>query len=102
MTALPSSLALRTQVRSADREAVRRIVASTGFFSPPEIEIAGEKVMHAKPKNKFVQLSPEETAKFKKKVQPVFDRFVKMLDDSGANGKQILADVETLEAKYSN
>jgi hypothetical protein len=25
-----------------------------------------------------------------------------MLDDSGANGKQILADVETLEAKYSN
>jgi TRAP-type C4-dicarboxylate transport system substrate-binding protein len=64
------------------------------------IEVEGEKVMHSKPKNKFVQLSAEETAKFKKKVQPVFDRFVKLLDDSGANGKQILADVEALEAKY--
>jgi TRAP-type C4-dicarboxylate transport system substrate-binding protein len=64
------------------------------------IEVEGEKVMHSKSKNKFVQLSAEETAKFKKKVQPVFDRFVKLLDDSGANGKQILADVEALEAKY--
>ena len=66
------------------------------------VELAGEKVMHSKSKNKFVQLSPEETAKFKKKVQPVFDRFVKMLDESDVNGKQILADVEALEAKYSN
>jgi TRAP-type C4-dicarboxylate transport system substrate-binding protein len=65
-----------------------------------EVELAGEKVMHSKAKNKFVQLSAEETAKFKKKVQPVFDRFVKLLDDSGANGKQILADVEALEEKY--
>jgi TRAP-type C4-dicarboxylate transport system substrate-binding protein len=64
------------------------------------IEVEGEKVMHSKSKNKFVQLSPEETAKFKKKVQPVFDRFVKLLDDAGGNGKQILADVEALEAKY--
>jgi TRAP-type C4-dicarboxylate transport system substrate-binding protein len=64
------------------------------------IELEGEKVMHSKSKNKFVQLSAEETAKFKKKVQPVFDRFVKLLDDSGANGKQILADVEALEEKY--
>jgi TRAP-type C4-dicarboxylate transport system substrate-binding protein len=64
------------------------------------IEIEGEKVMHTKPKNKFSSLSPAETEKFKKKVQPVFDRFVKMLDDSGANGKQILAEVEALEAKY--
>lgn len=65
------------------------------------IEVDGEKVMHSVPKNKFVQLSAEETAKFKTKVQPVFDRFVKMLDDSGANGKQILTEVEALEAKYS-
>jgi TRAP-type C4-dicarboxylate transport system substrate-binding protein len=79
-----------------------RNLAPTAIKTWDEIEIAGEKVMHAKPKNKFVQISPEETAKFKKKVQPVFDRFVKMLDDSGANGKQILADVEALEAKYSN
>jgi TRAP-type C4-dicarboxylate transport system substrate-binding protein len=65
------------------------------------IEIEGEKVVRSKPKNKFVSLSAAETAKFKKKVQPVFDRFVKMLDDSGANGKQILAEVEALEEKYS-
>jgi len=66
-----------------------------------QIELEGEKVMHTKSKNKFVQLSAEETAKFKKKVQPVFDRFVKLLDDGGDNGKQILAEVEALEAKYS-
>jgi TRAP-type C4-dicarboxylate transport system substrate-binding protein len=65
------------------------------------VEQEGEKVMHTKAKNKFVQLSAEETAKFKKKVQPVFDRFVKLLDDGGDNGKQILAEVEALETKYS-
>jgi TRAP-type C4-dicarboxylate transport system substrate-binding protein len=65
------------------------------------IEVNGEKVMHSKKKNKFVQLSKEETAKFKKKVQPVFDRFKKLLDDSGADGAQILADAEALEEKYS-
>jgi TRAP-type C4-dicarboxylate transport system substrate-binding protein len=65
------------------------------------IELEGEKVMRSKSKNKFVSLSAEETAKFRTKVQPVFDRFVKMLDDSGANGKAILAEVEQLEEKYS-
>jgi TRAP-type C4-dicarboxylate transport system substrate-binding protein len=64
------------------------------------IEVDGEKVVRSKSKNKFIQLSAAETAKFKTKVQPVFDRFVKLLDDSGANGKQILAEVEALEAKY--
>jgi len=66
-----------------------------------QIEVEGEKVMHEKSKNKFVQLSAAETTKFKQKVQPVFDRFVKLLDDGGDNGKQILAEVEALEAKYS-
>jgi TRAP-type C4-dicarboxylate transport system substrate-binding protein len=65
------------------------------------IELDGEKVMHSKPKNKFVQLSAEETAKFKKTVQPVFDRFKKLLDDSGDDGAKILAEVEALEEKYS-
>lgn len=65
------------------------------------IEVDGEKVMRSRPKNKFVSLSAEETARFKKKVQPVFDRFVKLLDDSGADGKKVLADVERLIAKYS-
>ena len=66
-----------------------------------EIEIEGEKVMHSKPKNKFSSLSAAETAKFKAKVQPVFDRFVKLLDDGGDDGKKILAEVQALEEKYS-
>jgi TRAP-type C4-dicarboxylate transport system substrate-binding protein len=65
------------------------------------VEGEGEKVMHTKAKNKFVSLSAEETAKFKKKVQPVFDRFRKMLDAAGDDGTKILADAEALEAKYS-
>ena len=65
------------------------------------IEVEGEKVMRSKPKNKFVSLSAEETAKFKQKVQPVFDRFVKLLNDGGDDGKKILAEVEALQAKYS-
>jgi TRAP-type C4-dicarboxylate transport system substrate-binding protein len=65
------------------------------------IEIEGEKVMHTKSKNKFVELSAEETAKFKQKVQPVFARFKKLLDDGGDDGAKIIAEVEALEAKYS-
>ena len=65
------------------------------------IEIDGEQVMHSKPKNKFVQLSAEETAKFKKMVQPVFDRFKKLLDEGGDDGAKLLAEVEAMEAKYS-
>src|SRR5207248_1112405 len=53
-----------------------------------QIELEGEQVMRSKPKNKFVQLSAEETARFKQKVQPVFDRFKKLLDDGGDNGAQ--------------
>jgi len=66
-----------------------------------QVEIDGEKVMHTKPKNKFVQLSAAETAKFKTKVQPVFERFKKLLDDGGDDGAKIIAEVEALEAKYS-
>ncbi|MGE0035577.1 MAG: TRAP transporter substrate-binding protein [Xanthobacteraceae bacterium] len=65
------------------------------------IEVDGEKVMRSKSKNKFSQLSPAETAKFKTTVQPVFDRFKKLLNDSGDDGNKIFAEVEALEAKYS-
>lgn len=65
------------------------------------IELEGEKVMRSKPKNKFVSLSDAETAKFKAKVQPVFERFKKLLTDGGDDGAKILAEVEALEAKYS-
>jgi TRAP-type transport system periplasmic protein len=65
------------------------------------IELDGEKVMRSKPRNKFVSLSAEETAKFKKTVQPVFDRFKKLLSDGGDDGNKVLADVERLIAKHS-
>lgn len=65
------------------------------------VEEEGEKVMHTKTKNKFVQLSAAETARFKQKVQPVFDRFKKLLNDGGDDGTKLIAEVEALEAKYS-
>ncbi len=65
------------------------------------VEVLGEKVVRSKSKNKFSALNAAETAKFKKTVQPVFDRFTKMLDESGANGKAILADVEALIEKHA-
>jgi hypothetical protein len=65
------------------------------------IEVEGEKVM-PQGEEQFVSLSPEETAKFKQTVQPVFDRFKKLLNDGGDDGNKILAEVEALEAKYSN
>jgi TRAP-type C4-dicarboxylate transport system substrate-binding protein len=65
------------------------------------VEEEGEKVMHTKAKNKFVSLSAEETARFKQKVQPVFARFKKLLDDGGEDGAKLIAEVEALEAKYS-
>jgi TRAP-type transport system periplasmic protein len=78
-----------------------RNIAPMAIETWDRIEVDGEKVMRSKSKNKFVSLSAEETAKFKKTVQPVFDRFVKLLDDSGADGKKILADVEMLIEKHS-
>jgi TRAP-type C4-dicarboxylate transport system substrate-binding protein len=107
-TAIFTLLMNKKKYESLPADLKKVIDANSGRNLAPEaiaiwdrIEVEGEKVMHTKPKNKFVSLSAEETAKFKKKVQPVFDRFVKLLDESGANGKQILAEVEALEAKYS-
>jgi len=65
------------------------------------IELAGEKVMHTKRKNKFVSLSAAETAKFKKTVQPVFERFKQLLDKSGADGAKVIADAQRLVEKYA-
>jgi TRAP-type C4-dicarboxylate transport system substrate-binding protein len=76
-------------------------LAPTAIEVWDRIELDGEKVMRSKSKNKFVSLSAEETAKFKKTVQPVFDRFVKLLNESGSDGKKVLADVEGLIAKHS-
>jgi TRAP-type C4-dicarboxylate transport system substrate-binding protein len=76
-------------------------LAPTAIEIWDRIELDGEKVMRSKSKNKFVSLSAEETAKFKKMVQPVFNRFVKLLNESGSDGKKVLADVEGLIQKHS-
>ncbi len=78
-----------------------RNIAAQAIEVWDRIEVEGEQVMRAKPKNKFSSLSAEETAKFKKVVQPVFDRFKKLLDDGGDDGAKILAEVQALEEKYS-
>lgn len=39
-----SAVSMRDDVRSTDPDAVRRLVASTGFFSPTEVEVAVELV----------------------------------------------------------
>jgi ribosomal protein S18 acetylase RimI-like enzyme len=42
--ALPVELLLRSDVRTSDRESVRRLVATTGFFRPDEVDVAVELV----------------------------------------------------------
>ena len=65
------------------------------------IDADGLKVMQSKPKNKFVTLSAEETAKYRKLVQPVFDRLKAELDKAGDNGAKVIADAQALVEKYS-
>ena len=65
------------------------------------IDQEGLKVMQSKPKNKFVTLSAEETARFKKQVQPVFERFRAEVDKTGGNGAKVIADAQALVEKYS-
>ncbi len=65
------------------------------------IEVNGEKVVRGKKKNKFSALSAEETTKFKEKVKPVFDRWIKVVDNAGGDGKAVLADAQALVAKYA-
>ena len=65
------------------------------------IDEDGLKVMQSKPKNKFVTLSQEETDKFKKLVQPVFERFREEVNKGGADGAKVIADAEALIDKYS-
>ena len=65
------------------------------------IDQDGLKVMQSKPKNKFVTLSAQETAKFRKQVQPVFDRFKAEVDKLGGDGAKVIADAEALVQKYS-
>ncbi len=65
------------------------------------IDEDGLKVMHSKPKNKFVTLNAAETAKFKTLTRPVFDRFKAEVDKMGGDGAKVIADAQALVEKYS-
>jgi TRAP-type C4-dicarboxylate transport system substrate-binding protein len=65
------------------------------------IDEDGLKVMQSKPKNKFVTMSAEETAKVKTLTQPVFGRFKAEVDKSGSDGAKVISDAQALVEKYS-
>ena len=65
------------------------------------IDQDGLSVMKSKPKNKFTALNAAETAKFKTRVQSVFDRFREEVDKMSGNGAKVIADAEALVEKYS-
>jgi TRAP-type C4-dicarboxylate transport system substrate-binding protein len=65
------------------------------------IDEDGLKVMQSKPKNKFVTMSAEETAKVRTLTQPVFGRFKAEVDKSGADGAKVISDAQALVEKYS-
>jgi len=78
-----------------------RNLAPTAIEIWDRIEVEGEKVVRSKKKNRFTTLSPAETATFREKVQPVFKRFEKLLDDSGADGAAVIADAQAMIGKYA-
>jgi TRAP-type C4-dicarboxylate transport system substrate-binding protein len=65
------------------------------------IDQDGLKVMQSKPKNKFVTLSPAETARFKEAVTPVERRFIAEVDKAGGSGAKVVADAKALVEKYA-
>jgi TRAP-type C4-dicarboxylate transport system substrate-binding protein len=65
------------------------------------IDQDGLKAMQSKPKNKFVTLNAAETERFRKLVQPVFNRFKEEVDKGGSDGAKLIADAEALVEKYS-
>jgi TRAP-type C4-dicarboxylate transport system substrate-binding protein len=65
------------------------------------IDEDGLKVMKSKPKNKFIALSPAETAKFREAVAPVAKRFAEEVNKQGGNGDKVIADAKALVEKYS-
>ena len=51
--------------------------------------------------NEHITLSTAETAEFKKALEPVVDRWVKEVSDSGIDGKSLVSKARELVAKYS-
>jgi len=66
-----------------------------------DIEKKGEAVMRSKSKNKFETINPEESAKIRAAVKPVYDRFYAEMKKLGFDGEQMVADARAMIDKYS-
>ena len=66
-----------------------------------DIEKKGEAVMRSKSKNKFETINPQESAKIREAVKPVYSRFLAEMKNLGADGDKMLADARAMIDKYS-
>lgn len=78
-----------------------RNIARLAGLNWEDIEKKGEAVMRSKSKNKFETISPEESAKIRSAVKPVYDRFLAEMKNLGFDGEQMLADARAMIDKYS-
>jgi len=51
--------------------------------------------------HEFIKLSPEEDAKFKNAVKPVFDEYVKQVKEKGIDGEAVFKTTQEMVEKYS-
>jgi len=51
--------------------------------------------------HEFIKLSPEEDAKFKNAVKPVFDEYVKQVKEKGVDGDAVFKTTQEMVEKYS-
>ncbi len=66
-----------------------------------DIELAGQKVMESKSKNKFHVIPAAEVAKMKAASGSTIDRWLKEMKDKGLDGDAMLADARAMVAKYT-
>jgi len=52
--------------------------------------------------NEHIQLTEDELAKFREKLEPVVDRWIAEVEEKGIDGKALVAKARELIAKYSN
>ncbi|MDP6174017.1 MAG: TRAP transporter substrate-binding protein, partial [Rhodospirillales bacterium] len=85
--------------RVIDSNSGRHIARKAGL-TWIKIEKSGEKVVRSKKKNKLSKLNAAETAKIKKAVQPVFDRWFAEMKKIGVDGPALLADARAMLHKH--
>jgi len=83
-----------------DANSGRNIAKATGE-NWEDIEKRGEAVMRSKSKNHFETINPQESAKIREAVKPVYDRFIGEMKKLGFDGDGMLADARAMIDKYS-